>query len=343
MTDLSVVVPAYDEAGSVRRFLLDLDADIASAGLGRCEIVLVDDGSSDGTGDIAEATTTTVPVRVLRQVNLGRFEARRTGIRAAAYDRVLLVDCGLTLTPGSLEFLREQLETHPERELWNGHVDIDTTGNPYAAFWSGIVRVFWGAYLRRPTLTSFGLEDFDRYPKGTGLFLAPAALLRDAVESFEVGAVAARFASDDTRLLRSLLGASPLIWISPGFGCTYAARSTLRQFLSHSTFRGTTFVDGYWGSTSLIGRLVRTAAWLGPLLVVAVAVGLVLAPVAVLAVLLAVVVLAVLVLFVVALWSGSSARVAAWSALLLPVFAVAFGLGAVRGLWLRLRGRRVPA
>lgn len=339
MTDLSIVVPAYDEAASISRFLSELDAELSRAGFTDSEIIVVDDGSSDGTGDLASRVATAVPVRVLRQRNQGRFEARRVGIEAAAYDRTMLIDCGLTLRAGSMSFLREQTEAHPEREIWNGHVDIEVRGNPYAGFWSAIVRIFWGAYLRRPTLTSFGLDDFDRYPKGTGLFLAPTAALRAAVGAFALEGIESRYASDDTRLIRSLLSASPRIWISPEFGCSYGARSTFRQFASHSTFRGTTFVDGYWASPSLIGSALRTFAWLAPVLGVACAVGLVLAPAAMLTALAALLVVGVLVAFGLGLQSGSTLLVSTEFAVLLPVFAAAFGLGAARGLLLR-PGRR---
>jgi glycosyltransferase involved in cell wall biosynthesis len=339
MTDLSVVIPAYNEARTVSRFLTALDTALTAAGFDHCEVVLVDDGSSDGTAELAAATSTAVAVRVIRQDNAGRFEARRTGIHATAYDPVMLVDCGLELLPGSLPFLRDQLQSHPERALWNGHVEIDTTDNPYASFWSAIVRLFWGAYLRHPTLTSFGLDDFDRFPKGTTLFVAPAAALRRAVDEFRLAPGAEHFASDDTRLIRSLLDHSPRIWIDPGFGCRYVARSTLAEFVAHCTFRGTTFVDGYWDSSSLLGRLVRTMAWLGPVLVVAVAVALVLAPIPAVVAVLVTVAVGALLFFLASLLTKTPARTAAWGALLLPVFAVTFGAGALRGVLLRYRRR----
>jgi hypothetical protein len=337
MTDLSVVVPAYNEAGSVARFLTDLDADLAVAGFDRYEVVLVDDGSTDSTAELAAAATTTVPVRVISQPNAGRFGARRTGIDATSYDTVMLIDCGLALLSGSMTFLRDQLESHPERELWNGHVEIDTAHNPYAAFWSAIVRIFWGAYLRRPSLTSFGLDDFDRFPKGTTLFVAPAAALRAVVERFDLDAGAERFASDDTRMIRLLLERAPLIWIDPSFGCTYVARSTFGTFMSHCMFRGTTFVDGYWSSGGLLGRVVRTMAWVGPLTVLLLVVGLALAPLTVAVGLGCAVVIGVGAFFVAAVVARAPLRVAMQGAALLPAFVLAFGLGAARGLWLRLR------
>ena len=343
MVELSVVVPAYQEAGSIQRFLYKLDEALTTAGLEKSEVIVVDDGSSDGTADLARAVPMSSRLRVESQENRGRFQARRTGIEAAQYNTIMLIDCGLDLAPGAVQYLRGQRERFPDRTLWNGHVDIDTDGNPYAAFWSVIVRIFWGDYLRHPRLVSFGVEDFDRFPKGTTLFVAPADSLRAAVGQFSVNEATEKYASDDTRLIRLLLESHPRIWISPEFRCTYEARSTLRQFITHSTFRGTTFIDGYWESPSAFGRTVRTLAWVAVAVLLALISGLLIAPLPVLLILLLLVAVMWVLGFAAAVTSGSPVGLATRFAVLLPAFSVAFGLGAARGVLIRLRNRRATA
>ncbi len=81
---LSIVIPAYNEAAGIRRVLTKICADYADA-----EILVVDDGSTDGTGDQLEG----LPVRVLRHpINLGNGASVKTGIRKAHGDFVLLLD-----------------------------------------------------------------------------------------------------------------------------------------------------------------------------------------------------------------------------------------------------------
>ena len=85
MPTVSVILPAYNEGeviGSVVQSLLAVaEPD--------WEIIIVDDGSSDGTADRAEAEG----VRVIRHpYNKGNGAAVKTGLRAATGDVVCLMD-----------------------------------------------------------------------------------------------------------------------------------------------------------------------------------------------------------------------------------------------------------
>lgn len=73
---VSVVVAAYQSAAWIGETLASIAAQTRPA----AEIIVVDDGSSDGTGDVAERAG----ARVIRQTNAGPSSARNTGIRAAA-------------------------------------------------------------------------------------------------------------------------------------------------------------------------------------------------------------------------------------------------------------------
>jgi glycosyltransferase involved in cell wall biosynthesis len=88
--DFAVVIPAFDEAPVVPDLIRSLKEAWRRYGL-EGEILLVDDGSSDGTGDLAEREGEGwSALRVLRhRVNLGKTEALVTA--AAATDREFLV------------------------------------------------------------------------------------------------------------------------------------------------------------------------------------------------------------------------------------------------------------
>jgi glycosyltransferase involved in cell wall biosynthesis len=241
---LSVVIPAYNAAGSIGGTIEALATALDRAPSLDAEVVLVDDGSTDATAAIATAAAEgrRVPLRVVSQANHGRFAARRAGLAAAMGDWVLLLDSRITLHEDALRFVAQRLD-EGER-VWNGHVYVRTEGNPYGAFWKVVVEVAWRDYLGNPRTTSFGTADFDRYPKGTGCFLAPRALLVESMERFTSHYVDLSAVSDDTAVIRWIAEREP-IHLSPGFACDYEARSNLVSFFRQGVYRGTTFVDGH--------------------------------------------------------------------------------------------------
>ncbi len=172
----------------------------------------------------------------------GRFKARRAGVAAATSDAVLLLDARVRLHPDSLRFLAGALA--PERSVWNGHVLPQTKGNPFGAFGNVLVHIAWSAYFADPRPASFGLEEFDHFPKGTGCFVAPRALLLEAMDEFKPRVSDWRLVSDDTQLIR-WIAARHRIHLSPEFGCDYEPRASVRAFVGNALYRGSTFLDGH--------------------------------------------------------------------------------------------------
>ncbi|MFI9810717.1 glycosyltransferase family 2 protein [Saccharothrix variisporea] len=322
---LSIVIPVYNEPEWIGRSVGALRTALGNAGWD-AEIIVVDDGSTDAT----PARLAELDVTVVSQPNSGRFAARFAGIQRATGELVLLVDSRVLLGADSLVYLRDQLAEHPERRVWNGHVEADNPDNPYGAFMSGLVAVGWRRYMADPKLTSFTAEDFDLYPKGTGLFLAPRDLLEKAATSFSSLYDDVRLASDDTRMLRHIAEQGP-IFLSPGFHGLYHSRDSLEKFTRHAYFRGSTFVDGYLDSPGP----VRNAAF-GAAAVSAVTFGLLLRRPKLA---LALVGAGSAAAGVVVRRCGGSPRQAFAVARLLPLFASCFGAGVVRGLVLALRKR----
>ena len=98
--DLSIVVPVYNGAASVPKLV---EALTALPFDGQMEIVLVDDGSPDNSGDVCEklaAASDRVPVRaVLHSRNFGEHNAVLTGLREARGDIVITMDDDLQNPP----------------------------------------------------------------------------------------------------------------------------------------------------------------------------------------------------------------------------------------------------
>lgn len=93
---LSFVIIAYNEARNIGR---TLDAISALSGLGHYEVVVVNDGSRDGTADVVRQRAAADPHIKLIDLpkNRGRGYARSTGIAAAAGELIATVDADILL------------------------------------------------------------------------------------------------------------------------------------------------------------------------------------------------------------------------------------------------------
>ena len=219
-------------------------------------------------------------------------------------------------------------------QVWTGHVDVESGRNPFGTFWKLLAELAWADYFDRPRTTSFGSEDFDRYPKGTTCFLAPRRLLIDAVRAFRSRYADLRRANDDTPLIR-WIAERERVHVSPSFACTYRPRTTLTAFFRHSLHRGIVFLDGHGRRES---RYFPAVVAFYPISA-ALALAALRRP--------AVVPVAVALTSTVAAGIGAARRRSGFEiaslGLLAPVYAVAHGIGMWRGLLLDVFNRGEPS
>lgn len=97
---LSVVIPTRDRRDSLLRLLASLERQTAPAG--SFEVVVVDDGGTDGTAAALEALDATFPLRLVPGAGEGPAVARNAGARAAAYGLVVFLDDDVEASPGLL-------------------------------------------------------------------------------------------------------------------------------------------------------------------------------------------------------------------------------------------------
>ena len=104
---LSVVVPFY----GVEDYLAECLDSILAQTLTDFEVILVDDGSRDGSGAIAEEYAARDPrLRLVRQPNAGLGPARNTGVRHARGRYLMFVDSDDLLAPRAFQLLVGTLE-----------------------------------------------------------------------------------------------------------------------------------------------------------------------------------------------------------------------------------------
>ncbi len=116
--DLSIVIPVFDEAGSLRELYRELCAVLASLPL-RSEIIFVDDGSTDGsTAVLRELFEVDPRVQVIEfRRNFGKSAALAAGFRAARGRFIVTLDADLQDDPSEIPKLLESLR---EADLASG-------------------------------------------------------------------------------------------------------------------------------------------------------------------------------------------------------------------------------
>lgn len=114
---VSIVTPAFD----VAPFVADAIASARAQGMAAWEMILVDDGSRDGTARAAEHAAEGDPrIRILRQGNAGVSAARNAGIAAARGESLLFLDADDWLAPDALHRLTAALQAAPGAALAYG-------------------------------------------------------------------------------------------------------------------------------------------------------------------------------------------------------------------------------
>ena len=99
MMNYSFIIPVYN----CKAYLSACVQSIRAAGLTDYEILLVDDGSTDGSGLVCDELAEKYPqVRVIHQENGGASAARNRGIREAKGEKILFFDADDTIDPAAL-------------------------------------------------------------------------------------------------------------------------------------------------------------------------------------------------------------------------------------------------
>jgi cellulose synthase/poly-beta-1,6-N-acetylglucosamine synthase-like glycosyltransferase len=130
---ISVVIPLFDKASTIRRALDSVCAQTAGAR----EILVVDDGSTDGGGALARAYPDE-RVRLIEQENQGVGAARNAGIRAASGELVAFLDADDAWEPDFLETILALRRDHPAAAVFGTGYLVHQAGLTRASILRGM-------------------------------------------------------------------------------------------------------------------------------------------------------------------------------------------------------------
>lgn len=156
---VSVIIPVYNGAP----FLAEAIHSVLRQNYERLEIIVVDDGSTDDTADVAARFA--ARIRFVQQDNRGPSAARNRGLEMARGDVIAFLDAD-DLWPG--EKLNRQLDylrRHPQTEVVTGRVQVmklaaGTGERVFEDFADPLVSVNLGAALyRKSVFQTVGLFD----------------------------------------------------------------------------------------------------------------------------------------------------------------------------------------
>lgn len=163
---LSVVIPSYNEMGNLRKGTLDKVATYLRRKKYEYEVIVVDDGSTDGSREfVHDFTKQNKKFTLLENSHTGKAGAVTTGMLKATGDYILFTDMDQA-TP--IEEVEKLLEFVPDYDIVVGSRSVRRKGSP-------LIRIFISrsAIVMRKTLV--GLRDIEDTQCGFKLFSREAA------------------------------------------------------------------------------------------------------------------------------------------------------------------------
>ncbi len=147
----SVITPVYN----AKKYIAQAIESVQAQGFETWEMIIVDDGSTDGSREIvSQYAAKDARIKIVQNDHGGVSRARNSGIQLAKYEWIALLDADDAFCPGKMKRQLESSESNPEVVLWGTFgYNIGENGKTFDVFEDG------------PKC----LEDFQRLRKKAGL------------------------------------------------------------------------------------------------------------------------------------------------------------------------------
>lgn len=153
MPTLSIIMPVYNERQTVEEIIRRVEG-VQLEG-GETELVIVDDGSTDGTRDILRERFSRKHAVVFHDQNQGKGAAIRTGLRRARGDAFVIQDADLEYEPKDIAMMWKVMQDRKLDVVYGSRV-LHHEGKNYASLlfhFGGLIVTFWTNLLYRAKIT----------------------------------------------------------------------------------------------------------------------------------------------------------------------------------------------
>ncbi len=202
--EISLVIPAHNEAEYIGACI---ESVLKNANWKFKEIVVIDNASTDGTGDVAR---TYAGVRVVREERKGLTIARQTGLDATSAEFVAYMDGDSRLPADWIAKAELLIATHPHAVSWSGPVYYYDAPN---RAWNATLSIGW--WLTAPLMYRL-----IGYMVLGGNFIVRRSAV-DAIGGFDPNV---SFYGEDMTLAKRLHGKGRTIFRMDFYGFTSARR-----------------------------------------------------------------------------------------------------------------------
>lgn len=190
---MSVVVPCFNEEATIT----DVLKRIRSAPLGDVEIIVVDDGSTDGTVEKLKTSAAGLfDVLVVHEKNRGKGEALKSGFTKASKDLVIVQDADLEYDPNDIPALIEPIAKGLADVVYGSRF-IGGNARRVLFFWHSLGNKFLTVFSNM--FTNLNLTDMETCYKLFRREIIQSLELREKRFGFEPE-VTARLAAQDIRI-----------------------------------------------------------------------------------------------------------------------------------------------
>lgn len=113
---LSIIIPVYNEANTILEILKRVDE--AKIPNFEKEIIVVDDGSNDGTREKIKKSELLRKINLIEQIHQGKGAAVKNGIKSASGEYVIIQDADLEYHPRDIEKLTSKIEKNKKLAVY---------------------------------------------------------------------------------------------------------------------------------------------------------------------------------------------------------------------------------
>jgi glycosyltransferase involved in cell wall biosynthesis len=205
---ISVVIPVRD----AEPYLVEAVSSALEQSPAPLEVVVVDDGSTDASADVAESFGP--PVRCLRQPPLGIAAALNHGIATARGTFLAFLDADDVWTPDKLRLQSAALDESPRPDAVFGHLaNVDLSGTvreTFAGYSRGTMLIARPAFDRVGPFADWRLGEFVEWyaravDAGLRLRMLPEVVLRRRVHDANTGVRRRDERGEYARVLKAVL------------------------------------------------------------------------------------------------------------------------------------------